>query len=542
MGVTISVSDEYGLDMRDFDFSSLLYANSYSRSSTTLTAYYGSWADQFRGSGFKYDSNGFPTAGTVTSYAVLYGGVRMVLISGTSIAATKIAAAAKTSSLSDDIAIISTALAGHDLIDGGDDPNYLRGYAGNDTISGGSSLDELYGDDGNDKLSGKSNVDWLYGGNGNDVLNGGADYDYLYGGAGSDTASYAGASSGVTVSIADPFARTGDASYDNLYSIENLEGSSYSDKLEGDANANILSGGNGNDELQGGAGNDKLSGGRGGDKLYGGSGYDTASYEASTVGVTASLTNPSANTNEAVGDTYNSIEALVGSRFNDVLSGNAGANNLFGGDGNDTLVGGAGFDSLYGGNGTDTASYAGATAGVIANLGDMSGNTNDATGDKYISIENLVGSSFADGLYGTSGANNLAGGGGNDRLHSYSGNDVIYGGAGADQLHGGYGADKFIFRALSDSSATSFDSIFDFLLSEQDRIDLSAIDANSKVAGNEAFSFIGSSAFTGSGGQLRVVKQSSDTYIYADINGDKVADLTIHLDDAVSLTKDYFVL
>lgn len=152
MGVTISVSDDYGLDMRDFDFSSLLYADSYSRSSTSFTAYYGGWADQFRGGGFKYDSNGYPTAGTVTSYGILYNGVRMALVSGTSIAATKIAAAAKTSSLADDIAIISGALAGNDVIDGGKDRNYLRGYAGNDIVSGGSNWDDLYGDDGSDTL------------------------------------------------------------------------------------------------------------------------------------------------------------------------------------------------------------------------------------------------------------------------------------------------------------------------------------------------------------------------------------------------------
>ncbi|AFL51454.1 putative protease [Sinorhizobium fredii USDA 257] len=527
--------------MRDFDFSSLLYGDSYSRSSTSLTVYYGSWADQFRGTGFKYDSNGFPTAGTVTSYAILYNGIRMAIVSGASIAATKIAAAAKTSSLSDDIAIISTALAGDDVIDGGEEGNYLRGHAGNDVISGGSSSDDLYGDDGSDTLYGKSSVDYLYGGNGNDKLNGGASYDYVYGGAGSDTATYAGASAGVTASLADPSSNTADAQWDSYSSIENLEGSSYADRLEGDANANTLTGGAGSDELVGGAGNDTLIGGMGADELFGESGFDTASYATATVGVTASLANASANTNEAAGDVYSSIEVLVGSKFNDTLFGNAGANNLFGGDGNDTLIGGAGADVHYGANGIDTVSYAGATLGVIANMGDISVNTNDATGDKYDSIENLVGSNYADKLYGTTGANNITGGNGNDLLHGYSGNDVIYGGAGADQLYGGYGADKFIFRALSDSSAVSSDTVFDFLLSEQDRIDLSAIDANSSVAGNQAFSFIGVAAFSGSAGQLRVVKQTSDTYIYGDLNGDKVADLKIHLDDAVTLTKDYFM-
>lgn len=73
---------------------------------------------------------------------------------------------------------------------------------------------------------------------------------------------------------------------------------------------------------------------------------------------------------------------------------------------------------------------------------------------------------------------------------------------------------------------------------EQDRADLSAIDANSKIAGNDTFSFLASAAFTGKGGELRVEKLASDTYM----NGDTVADLTIHLEDAVALTKDFFVL
>lgn len=122
MGVTVSVADSHGLDMREIDFSSLLYADSYSRSSSIFSAHTGNWTDQFRGSGFKYDGNGYPTAGTVTSYAILSGGSRMVLISGFSIAAAKITSAAKTGSLSDDLAIIRDALAGNDNLNGGESP------------------------------------------------------------------------------------------------------------------------------------------------------------------------------------------------------------------------------------------------------------------------------------------------------------------------------------------------------------------------------------------------------------------------------------
>lgn len=542
MGVTVSVSDNYGLDMRDFDFSSLFYAYSYSRSSTNFIADYGGWADQFRGSGFKYDSDGVPVAGTVTSYSILYNGVSMVHVSGASIAATTIVSAAKTSSYADDIAIFSAVLAGNDVIDGGENQNYLQGYAGNDTISGGNSLDNLYGDDGNDTLYGKGSVDWLYGGNGNDILNGGAEYDYLYGGEGSDTASYAGASAAVAVSLADPFVGEGDAWSDNLYSIENLTGSSFADKLYGDTGSNILSGERGDDILSGDYGNDTLVGGAGADHLSGGRGADTASYATASTGVVASLVNPSSNTNDAAGDTYELIENILGSRYVDVLIGNHVDNVLNGGDGNDNLVGGAGADRLYGGNGKDSASYATATTGVVVNLGNTSVNVGEATGDIYSSIEDLIGSNFADQLHGSTVANSLIGGGGNDLLSGNRGNDWIYGGAGTDRLYGGAHADRFVFKALSESAGATFDTIFDFLLTEQDRIDLSAIDANSAASGNQAFSFVGTAAFMGVAGELRFEEQASDTFIYADVNGDKVADLKINLDDAVTLTKDYFIL
>ncbi|WP_436041195.1 M10 family metallopeptidase C-terminal domain-containing protein, partial [Rhizobium sp. LjRoot98] len=86
------------------------------------------------------------------------------------------------------------------------------------------------------------------------------------------------------------------------------------------------------------------------------------------------------------------------------------------------------------------------------------------------------------------------------------------------------------------------DTIFDFSGTGGDRIDLSAIDANTAASGNQAFTYVGTAAFTGKAGELRYVKAASDTYVYGDVNGDGKADFAIHLDDAVSLAKGYFVL
>ncbi|MCZ4092556.1 calcium-binding protein [Sinorhizobium psoraleae] len=321
-----------------------------------------------------------------------------------------------------------------------------------------------------------------------------------------------------------------------------LKGGGLADYLQGFAGSDALYGNAGYDTLVGDDGNDTLIGGTGGDKLYGGTGTDTASYAGASLGVVANLTTAAANTNDARGDAYSSIENLTGSSYNDVLTGNAGANTLDGGLGNDTLIGGAGADRLYGRSGTDTVSYAGATASVVANLTSAAANTNDARGDIYSEVESLIGTSYADKLYGNAVANGLTGGTGNDLLAGYAGNDLLCGGAGRDLLYGGTGADRFVFKATTESAGTSYDSIYDFLTSEQDRIDLSAIDASTKLTGNQAFSFVGTAAFKGVAGELRYEKQLSDTYIYADVNGDKVADLKIHLDDAVTLTKDYFIL
>lgn len=156
--------------------------------------------------------------------------------------------------------------------------------------------------------------------------------------------------------------------------------------------------------------------------------------------------------------------------------------------------------------------------------------------------DSIYGGRYADILLGYKGNDLLSGKAGNDKLYGGDGNDSLYGGAGHDYLNGGAGSDTFIFRSISDSTYASSgrDTIYDF--SSQDRIDLSAIDANQKVAGNQAFAYIGKSAFHGVSGELRFEKHASDTYVYGDVNGDKKADFSIHLDDAVDIYKAYFLL
>jgi serralysin len=239
-------------------------------------------------------------------------------------------------------------------------------------------------------------------------------------------------------------------------------------------------------------------------------------------------------------------DAITGNAAANVLWGNGGNDALFGGDGNDNLVGGAGADRLDGGNGIDLANYGSAAAGVIADLLSPSVNTGEAAGDSYVSIERLYGSKFNDNLrgdnlanaiYGAAGNDVLYGRGGNDTLVGGDGNDRLVGGAGADRLIAGSGADTFIFQSVAESSATARDRIDDFS-SGTDRVDLRAIDANGNVTGDQAFSYLGSKAFTGDPGDLNFI----NGVLSGDINGDAVADFQINVLNVSMLVESDFYL
>jgi Ca2+-binding RTX toxin-like protein len=123
----------------------------------------------------------------------------------------------------------------------------------------------------------------------------------------------------------------------------------------------------------------------------------------------------------------------------------------------------------------------------------------------------------------------MVGGAGNDTLTGGNGNDTLIGGAGSDSLNGGAGNDRFDFDLVSDSPAGPAlrDSIVGGFSHGFDLIDLATIDANTLVAGNQAFAFIGSAAFSGVAGQLRYSNYSGTVIIDADVNGDSTADMQI---------------
>ena len=466
--------------------------------------------------------------------------------------------------------------AGNDTMDGGggiDTASYFNaaagvtvaliagaqntGGAGTDTLS---NIENITGSNHNDTLTGNTGANILLGLNGADTLVGGAGTDTLSGGGDVDTADYSAAGAAVHVALIAGAQNTGGAGIDTLIGIENLTGSSFDDSLTGNSAANVLrgndgddtlSGGSGDDNLVGGNGDDTLAGGAGNDTLNGGAGIDTADYSSAGAAVRVALIAGAQNTIGAGSDTLLGVENITGSNFNDTLTGNAAANILLGLDGNDELIGGAGNDTLTGGAGTDTASYAGAASAVTVALVAGAQNTGGAGTDTLSGIEDLTGSSFNDSLTGNAVANTLDGGDGNDTLSGGFGDDTLLGGNGDDLLVGGFdrdimtggaGADVYDFNSSGESGTTAAtrDQIVGFAQGA-DHIDLSTIDADTTTAGNQAFTFIGASAFHGIAGELRQ-STGATTLVMGDINGDAVADFQIQLNGSFTLTTGNFVL
>ena len=371
-----------------------------------------------------------------------------------------------------------------DTLDGGSDADTLRGEAGDDLILGGAGGDAIdgggggdvlsyalspaaitlnlgnpasntgdaagdsidgvelirgteFGDDmrlaanaptitlqglgGNDFLAGGNAADTLEGGEGRDILRGGAGGDALSGGDNIDAVTYANATTGVILDLADISQNSGDAAGDSFGSVELFFGSLLGDTMRGTAGADSFDGNNGDDTLAGGAGGDTLSCNLG---------TDTVTFEAAADGVTVDLVNAAANTFDAAGDSYFSIEIFLGSQQRDIMRGNANGNifigadgidTLSGADGNDTLdgglqgdnlIGGAGADLHRGGDGVDNADYRPSTATIVAALDGTLAGVGDAAGDTFETVENITGSATArNQLRGDAGNNLITGGG-----------------------------------------------------------------------------------------------------------------------------------
>jgi len=345
-----------------------------------------------------------------------------------------------------------------------------------------------------------------------------------------------------------------------------LAGTPSHDIIEGLGGHDTLRGGEGNDTLIGGAGNDLLYGDAGADRLIGGSGNDSYFIESDGDEVIEQA-------GEGLDTVYSSISYTLPQHVERVLlsgsahltaTGNAGNNALSGNHGNNLLIGLAGNDELDGGQGgTDT---------LIGGVGDdtyvvrdrvdvLVEKAGEGTDLVYLYVDGFVlpehienisirdpgalsasGNAAANRLEGNAEANRLSGLDGNDTLLGGWGDDTLDGGAGVDQLIGGVGADVFRIATLTDSTLGSADRVVDFRAAEGDRLDLSGVDAVAGTAGDEAFTWLGQSAFTGNAGELRWELTGSALRLLGDVNGDGVADLEVILTGVSTLSAADLVL
>ncbi len=404
----------------------------------------------------------------------------------------------------------------------------VRGVSTNNIITGGTGADAIYAiGDGVNLVNGRAGDDNLVGGSGLSTLIGGAGGDILNGWFGASIASYSDAKVAVLVNLASPWLNTGDAAGDIYLNIHRVEGSKYADTLIGDDSGVTLWGRNGNDTLTGGSGDDTLIGGAGNDVIDGGGGTDWADYSDATKAVVVDLSLATVqNTKGAGNDQLSNLENLRGSGFDD------------------TLAAGLGAHEIDGGAGKDTASYLTAAAGVTVDLALTGFQATGGSGShKLTSIESLLGSNFADTLSGDGGANSLNGGKGDDTLIGRGGTDILTGGAGKDSMTGGADADTFYFAAKGDTGKTfaTADIITDFSAAQHDQIDLSKIDADSTLTGDQAF-VLGGSAFTHLAGELIQTAQSGGWLVQADTNGDAKVDFAIFVQAPAALLAGDFIL
>lgn len=448
--------------------------------------------------------------------------------------------------------------AGNDIINGTHFAETILAGAGNDSVHAGAGTDTLVGGTGNDRLEGGAEADtYVYNlGDGDDVI-----YDYKE----NDTAATDMIVFGPNITPAALiFSRVagdwndirigfvgqaGSIIIDNQHwadtgieSIKFADGTIWdhtkileryladqqtpgNDTINGSHLADIVNGGAGDDLISAGSGDDVLSGGPGNDRLEGSDGSDTYLYNAGDGHDVVQDYKGTRNNILQFGEGITQAELLVSRPQGDATSIRISFKTL---PGSVTIL-----NQTWSDAGVETIRFQNGSLSEAALIQMIGAATNGS--------DSLAGTSAADVIWALEGADVVTGLAGADTLHGQDGDDVLIGGEGSDTLTGGAGVDTFRVNPDDSGLGAAADRITDFL-SGTDRVDLAAIDADANVAGNQAFSFIGSAAFGSVAGQLRVAYDGMDTWLEADTNGDGTADFQIVLSGSVVPVTADFVL
>jgi Ca2+-binding RTX toxin-like protein len=371
-----------------------------------------------------------------------------------------------------------------------------------------------------------------------------------------DMAAYTVKTNGGTTKV------TGPDGTDTLTGVQVLQ---FADgEMAGGSSAATMTAKPGGDSLTGGPGADTLITGTGTDVINGGAGNDTvvfsghaADYAIQQNGSTTTVTGDgqtAALTNVEV--LQFSDEQVAASSTGATLTARAAGDTLIGGSGNDTLTGGAGNDLLIGnggndkmngGTGTNTAVFSGDWSAykITTNSGVTTVKGPDGTDTlqkiqilQFVDRQVVLGST-AETLHARPGGDTLMGGSGNDHLIGGAGADHLIAGSGQDTMTGGGGQDSFVFSALADSKVAAPDLITDWTTG--DKIDLSAIDADTTHSGLQLFHF---GATAGHTGDIVVTYDSAHNRTVVDlyVNNDTKPDAEIWLTGNQSLSASDFVL
>lgn len=456
------------------------------------------------------------------------------------------------------------------------------GNALNNTLIGNSANNTMDGSAGNDVLNGLGGNDTLIGGSGNDTLDGGAGVDLMQGGAGNDTYMVDNADDTVieeldggidTVQVNVPVQtwQPSNTVYTLGANVENgiisapivpppiivtatgatttagsLYGNTLNNTLHGAATlTNYLYGNAGNDSLYGGNRQDMLVGGDGDDYIDGGAGSDNISYHTASTGVTVNLSITGAQNTQGGGiDTLLNVENILGSNYNDHLTGNAANNRFQSMGGNDVIDGGAGaFDLIE---------FTNVFAAVNVSMTGWSIQSTDMQRIGAVTISNIEGVSgsiYNDTLTGSTGADYLNGYAGSDVINGGAGDDYLAGGSSADTLTGGAGKDTFMLgsdRGLGIQNGV--DTITDFNLT----------DDSFRLISADFTAFIGVTGTLASnnfvaGANKTTASDSDDYIIYNSTNGNVFYDadgsasnyssvLIADINDGLALTHSHFTV